>query len=277
MEDIEGRFSDGELALVYNSISDNFRIDGRSCTDIREIKTETSILPGCNGSAKVESKNCSLTVGVKVEVSNPTIEEPNCGLFEINVNCSANANPKFEGRGGEDTGQDLAFILNNSILPTIDLTNLCISVGHKVWAIYVDVLVLECSCVGQLLDMSSIAIKAALCDTKIPKVIPDEEDPNDFIIANECDEYCPLDLNRLPILVTLILIGNKFVADVTEEEAAAGSARLTFAFDSTGQLLYSKKSGNGIMKFEYVDEGARMAQKLAIELHNNLNFQIECK
>lgn len=275
MEELGDYFSEGELALVVSGVSDNFRIDGRSCFDLRHTLIKTGIVSSCNGSAQVQSTNCNITVGVKVEVGPPPPGEPDCGVIEFGVDCSANANPKFEGRGGEEISQEIVFVLTNALIPQIDRKSLCISVGHKSWIIYVDVLILECSCISQLLDLSAIGIKAALINTRVPKLIADEEDANDFVLSENQEEYCPIEnVNELPILLTLTRIHDQYVADVTEEEAAAGVARLTLAFDPNGQLLYTKKSGSGSLHPDPLKEVLGKASKLAMKIHQDLDKQL---
>lgn len=274
MEELGDLFSDGELALAVSGVTDNFRLDGRSCFDIRTTSVRVNVISSCNGSAQVQSKNCNITVGIKVEVSAPLLDEPDSGLVEINVNCSANANPKFEGRGGEDIAQEIVFVLSNSIASAIDRKALCISEGHKVWAIYIDVLILECSCVSQLIDLSALGIKAALIDTRVPRLIADEEDANDFVLSADSEEYCPVDTKEIPILLTLTRIHDQYVADVTEEEAAAGIARLTLAFDAQGSLSYTKKSGSGSLHPDPMKEVLGKAQNLAIKIHQDLDKQL---
>lgn len=274
MEDLGGLFSDGEIALVVSGVTDNFRIDGRSCLDIRRTNVKAGIISSCNGSAQVQSTNCNITVGIKVEVGPPLLDEPDCGILEVNVDCSANASPKFEGRGGEDLAQELGFVLSNALLPAIDRKSLCISKGHKVWIYYIDVLILECSCVSQILDLSALGIKAALLDTRVPRLIADEEDANDFVLSPNSEDYNPINITDLPILLTLTRIHDRYVADVTEEEAAAGIARLTLAFDARGELLYTKKTGTGSLHPDPLKEVFSKAKCIAIDLHKNLSKQL---
>lgn len=275
MEELGELFSDGELALVVSGVTDNARVDGRSCFDIRRTQVRTGNISSCNGSAQVQSINCNITVGIKVEVGPPNLDEPDCGIVEFSVDCSANAHPKFEGRGGEDIAQEIVFVLTNALIPSINRRSLCISEGHKVWIVYIDVLILECSCVSQLIDLSALGIKAALHDTRVPKLIPDEEDANDFVLSAESEEYCPIDTTDLPILLTLTRIHDQYVADVTEEEAAAGIARLTLAFDPKGRLSYTKKSGSGSLHPDPLKEVLRKASTLAIKIHQDLGSQLE--
>lgn len=263
-------FSEGEIALIVSGVNDNFRIDGRSCFETRRIRINTGVVSSCNGSAQVQSISCNIIVGVKVEVGPPLPNQPDCGILEFSAECSANAGPQFEGRRGESMSQEIVFALTNSFTPSIDKRCLCISKSHKVWIVHVDVLVLECSCISQIIDLSAMAVKAALMDTRVPRLIADEEDGNDFVLAPNFDEYCPIDTTKLPILLTLTRIHDQYVADVTEEEAAAGQAQLTLAFDSEGQLSYTKKWGLGSLHADPLKEILAKASTLAIQLHKNL-------
>ncbi|KAF6099255.1 exosome component 7 [Phyllostomus discolor] len=78
----------------------------------------------------------------------PKLEKPNEGYLEFFVDCSANATPEFEGRGGDDLGTEIANTLyrifhNKS---SVDLEALCISPREHCWVLYVDVLVCAGRC-----------------------------------------------------------------------------------------------------------------------------------
>ena len=51
---------------------------------------------------------------------------------------------------------------------SVDLNQLCVLSGHHCWALYVDVLVLECG--GNLFDAAGMAVRAALRHTRLPDV-----------------------------------------------------------------------------------------------------------
>ena len=50
----------------------------------------------------------------------------------------------------------------------MDLTKLVVLPGHTCWILYVDILVLELG--GNIYDAVSIAVKAALASTRIPRL-----------------------------------------------------------------------------------------------------------
>ncbi|OWK02780.1 hypothetical protein Celaphus_00010626 [Cervus elaphus hippelaphus] len=144
---------------------EDLRVDGRGCEDYRCVEVETDVVSNTSGSARVKLGHTDILVGVKAEMGTPKLEKPNEGYLEFFVDCSASATPEFEGRGGDDLGTEIANtlyrIFNKS---SIDLESLCISPREHCWALYVDVLLLECG--GNLFDAISIAVKAALFNTR---------------------------------------------------------------------------------------------------------------
>jgi len=65
-------------------------------------------------------------------------------MWALNLNfSSANANPKFEGRGGEELANDIASMLSQAYgdKNTLDMRKLCIADGQHCWILYIDVLV----------------------------------------------------------------------------------------------------------------------------------------
>ena len=86
------------------------------------------------------------------------------------MDCSANATPSFEGRGGESLATSISGVLSRaySSPEVMDLKKLVVLPGNTCWILYVDILVLELG--GNIYDAVSIAVKAALATTRIPKL-----------------------------------------------------------------------------------------------------------
>ena len=107
------------------------------------------------------------------------------------------------------------------------------------WLLYVDILILECG--GNLYDAVSMAVKAALFSTLIPKISitavdggePELELSDDPYDGNRLVEL----LDRAPVLVTLSRIGNFCVVDPTPEEEACSSASLVISVTPKGNLV----------------------------------------
>ncbi|XP_050548413.1 exosome complex exonuclease RRP42-like, partial [Daktulosphaira vitifoliae] len=121
-----------------------FRCDGRSRQDYRPMELEMDIVSNANGSARLRLANSDILVCVKVEIDSPLPETPKDGKIEYFVDCSANATPAFEGRGGEQLAAELSRFLYLAHSPILNLSKLCIVSGQSCWKLFVDVLILEC-------------------------------------------------------------------------------------------------------------------------------------
>lgn len=158
--------SDGEKLYIIHSVEDDCRVDGRRCLEFRKIKLETDVIPNCHGSCHIRIGNTDLLIGVKLQVDDPDPDYPDEGRIEFSADCSANASPVFEGRGGEEIANDLVSILTNSFTPSIDLKSLCLVPHKSVWLLTVDILILEFSSKANLIDASGIGVKAALINSR---------------------------------------------------------------------------------------------------------------
>lgn len=158
--------SEGEKLFIIHSVEDDCRPDGRRCLQYRKFKLEHDVMPNCHGSCHVRIGNTDLVVGIKVQVDEPLADVPDEGRVEFAADCSANASPVFEGRGGEAIANDLVAILTHSFVPTIDLKSLCLNPGKSVWLISIDILILEFSSKANLIDASAVGVKAALINTR---------------------------------------------------------------------------------------------------------------
>ncbi|KAF6099258.1 exosome component 7 [Phyllostomus discolor] len=186
----------------------------------------------------------------------PKLEKPNEGYLEFFVDCSANATPEFEGRGGDDLGTEIANTLyrifhNKS---SVDLEALCISPREHCWVLYVDVLLLECG--GNLFDAISIAVKAALFNTRIPRVrvLEDEEGSKDIELSDDPYDSIRLSVEHVPCIVTLCKIGCRHVVDATLQEEACSLASLLVAVTSKGVVTCVRKVGKGSLDPESIFE-----------------------
>ena len=91
-----------------------------------------------------------------------------------------------------------------------------LSLLGQCWILYVDVVVLECG--GNLMDSVSIAVKAALFDTKIPRVrvrVDEETEVKDVELSDDPHDCISLDIVNVPLVVTTSKIGYGHVVDAT--------------------------------------------------------------
>lgn len=215
---------DAEKTFILHGVVENFRMDGRGRNDYRPMELETNVVSHAFGSARLRLANTDVIVTVKLDVDEPYPSSPSKGKLEFFVDCSANATPDFEGRGGEELATQLSTTLSAAYRSThaFDLNKLCIVKGKKCWKVYVDILLLEVG--GNLFDAVSFAVKAALWDTRVPLIKSVTIDGNkvDMDVSDEICDCKKLDVESVPIMVTMCKIGDHCIVDpnAAEEECS---------------------------------------------------------
>ncbi|XP_068905513.1 exosome complex component RRP42 [Tenebrio molitor] len=267
---------EAEKTFVLHGVEENFRIDGREREDYRPMELETNIVAHAFGSARLRLANTDVLVAVKLEVDAPFPEKPREGKLEFFVDCSANATPDFEGRGGEDLAVEISNCLASAYKSpqVFDLTKLCILKGHKCWKIFVDILLLECG--GNLYDAVSIAVKTALWDTRIPLVRSVTVDGSniDMDVSDELHDCQKLDVSGAPIMVTVCKIGEQCIVDpnVAEEQCSVGAVVIAVSRDKFSTVL---QTGSGSLHPQTLLESLQMGQKVAHRLSEALSETLE--
>lgn len=142
--------SDAEKTFILHGVEDNLRCDGRTRCDYRPMEIETGIVTHANGSCRLRLANTDVVVAVKSEIDIPALENPDEGKVIFFVDCSANAAPEFEGRGGEELAMEFANTLENAYRSrqAFNLKDLCILTQKRCWKLFVDVLVSWLTMVG---------------------------------------------------------------------------------------------------------------------------------
>ncbi|XP_060799152.1 exosome complex component RRP42 [Neoarius graeffei] len=260
--------SEAEKVYIMHGVRDDLRVDGRGCEDYRHMEIETDVVSNTDGSAKVSLGQTDILVGIKAEIGRPRPMVPDEGYLEFFVDCSANATPEFEGRGGEELGVELSNnlykVFNNR--HSLDLRSLCICPREHCWVLYVDVLLLQCD--GNLFDAMSIAIKAALFNTRIPKVhiSEDEEGGKEIELSDDPYDCMRLDVENVPCIVTLCKIGHRHVVDATLQEKSCSVASLLISVTHKGTVTCVRKFGGGSLDpdsiFEMTETGKRVGKML---------------
>lgn len=259
--------SEFERTYVVDGIEKDFRSDGRSCQDYRHFEVETGIVSNTSGSARLRLSKTDILVGVKVEIGEPHQLKPEQGYIEFFVDCSANASPEFEGRGGEELGSMLAKTLERAYNhpSAIDLESLCILPGKQCWVLYIDAVVLECG--GNLFDSLSLAVKAALFNTRIPNVtVSMEEGDEQLEISDDPHDCRRLDVDPIPVTVTLSKIGHRHVVDASPQEETCSLAQLLVSINGDRNICAMQKVGSGALDpdsiFEMIETAHNVGKKL---------------
>lgn len=278
--------SEGEKLFIQHSVQDDCRVDGRRCNEARRMLLETNVTANCQGSSHVRIGSTDLLIGIKAQVEETDPDLPDQGKVEFSADCSANASPLFEGRGGEEIVDELVSVLIESFTPSLDLKVLSLVPGKSAWTLYVDILILEFSSKPNLFDAAGVGIIAALRDTKcvlitifaylnfnsicrIPNVTFDEE-MDDLDVPEDPSNVVTIDTSRLPILVSLTRISSKYVIDVTENEEAASISSVVVAIDPTGSVTYWKKISSGTLFAPQLNTSLKLASDRGMILHSDL-------
>ncbi|KAL4234142.1 Exosome complex component RRP42 [Mactra antiquata] len=268
---VDVQLSDAEKTYIIHGAQDNLREDGRGCEDYRHLEIETSVVSTTSGSAKIRLANTEILVGVKVELGETSPENPDKGRIEFFVDCSANATPEFEGRGGEDLANEISNMLARAYdCPScLDMRKLCVVEGKKCWIVYVDVLLLECG--GSLFDASSIAVKAALYNTSIPRLtVTHDEGHTELELSDDPYDVQRLDVYNSPCIVTLSKIGHSHVVDASQKEEACCLARLMLAVTDKGCVTAMKKEGSGSFDVSSIEDMLETGKKVGQSLNKSL-------
>uniref|UniRef100_A0A2R5LJY9 Ribosomal RNA-processing protein 42 n=2 Tax=Ornithodoros turicata TaxID=34597 RepID=A0A2R5LJY9_9ACAR len=275
MTDIQ--ISEAEKTFIIHGIEENFRVDGRNCLEYRYFELETGVVTSCSGSAHVRQANTDILVGVKAELDAPEPTAPKRGRIEFYVDCTANADPEFEGRGGEELGTAISTALTQAYRAPkcLDLDSLCVVAGRQVWVLYVDVLILECG--GSLLDAVSVAVKSALYDLRIPKVSVtyDENGVHEVEVSDDPFDVTSLDVSSAPCFVTLSKIGQQFVLDATQGEEVCSVGSLAVAVTETGKIVSLFKGGSGSLHPENIMDTIEVARDIGISLNRAIMEKLE--
>ena len=223
------------------------RLDGRGLTDYRDLKIESNIIKKAEGSALVSLGNTQVIAGVKVEVDRPFSDMPDKGLLICNAEVLPLASQYAEPGPPDENAIELARVVDRGIRESemIDLSKLVIKEGESVYAIFVDVSVLNLD--GNLFDATSYAVVSALLTTKIPRY-----ELKDDGSIEKLDEQMGLPINTIPVSITMARIGDTIIIDPTAEEEACMDARTTMTIDDKDNVCAVQKGGSGTFSVEQI-------------------------
>ncbi|MBM3897509.1 MAG: exosome complex protein Rrp42 [Thaumarchaeota archaeon] len=240
------------------------RIDGRGLLDYRPIKIETGIIPKASGSARVTIGDTQVIAGIKVETGTPFPDTPDQGLLVVNAELLPISSPYAEPGPPDESAIELARVVDRGVRESqmIDVSQLVIKEGEKVYAVFADVSILNTD--GNLLDTTSYAVVAAMLSAKYKKYeMVDGK-------LKQTDTVEPLPLKTIPVSVTMAKIGDSIIVDPTDEEEAVMDARLTLTSDSNGNMVAGQKGEPGTFSFDQMLNGADISRMKGEEIRKML-------
>jgi exosome complex component RRP42 len=232
------------------------RIDGRELDQFRDVSVEIGPVKSANGSAQVRIGNTRVLVGVKIERAEPFPDTPETGVLIVNAELRPLASPSFELGPPREEAIELARVVDRGIRESeaIELEKLGIKPGEEVWAVFVDIHVLDHD--GNLIDASALGAIAALLNAKPPE--------------DEAWSLGEFPIRKRPIAVTVSRINDKLMVDPCLDEESVMDARLTIATIEDGSICAMQKGGVGSFSREQIEQAYQLARTKAVELRERL-------
>ena len=249
---------------IISLLNADTRLDGRKLTEYRKpIEVEQGIIKTAEGSARVKIGETEVMVGVKLEVGEPYPDTPEEGTIIVGAELLPMSNPEFELGPPGIQAIELARVVDRGIRESkaLEFKKLCITPGEKIWMVIIDICPLNDA--GNLFDASSLAALAALKNTKFPAFDGEKID-----YKQKTDKK--LQLEKMPIAVTVIKIGGKFIVDPDIEEEKVIDARLTVSSIEDGKLCALQKGGDFPLSTEDIDKMLEIGIEKGKELRKYL-------
>ena len=235
-------------AYLGHFVEADVRPDGRSRLGFRDTIVSVGAISSANGSALVRLGSTCCVAGVKALYANPplTDERGVSGWLVPNVTISPMASGSVRPGPPPRQAQTLTAWLHDTLknCKSVDLDLLCIVPKQLVWAIYLDIEVINAD--GNLADACLLAACAALRDTRLPLLAPGavaeggaggggggEAAPP--LASRHLTE--PLPLGTLPLSASFgVFRGHYLMADLSADEAQLAGASTTVVLDHEGML-----------------------------------------
>ncbi|KAI8908936.1 ribosomal protein S5 domain 2-type protein [Gorgonomyces haynaldii] len=266
-----------EKSFVVDGINNNLRIDGRQNLSSTSAALETGIIQQSYGSCRVQKRHgSSVLVGIKAQVSDQSQkseeEDEFLGSVLVHVECSPSAflhmDPKQVDQKMTEISQMLTRILNTA-QGGLDLSSLVIIPNQISWQLTIEVLIIEY--LGNVLDCCMMAVRGALMDCRIPRVIVQETDGS-FDFDLDEDHLVPLKgVEHVPLSVTVNLIGSQHVVDCTVLEEQCSSAQLCVFVNDREQVCAMQKLGMGKMNPSALIEMTQIGKQVGTEWIKDMN------
>jgi len=230
---------------VRSLLDKEIRFDGRKLDQYRkDIFVEYGISnKSAEGSARVCIGETEVVAGIKFEVGVPYPDSLDKGTIMAGVELLPLSSSNFESGPPSIKAIELArSVVDRGIRESeaIDFKKLCIKKGEKMWMVIVDVYSINDA--GNLADAIGLAAMAALKDARFPEY---DAKLDQVLYDKRTTKKIPL--KYLPVAVTVVKIGDKFIIDPSLEEEEAMDARLTVTTIEDGRLCAMQKGGDGVL------------------------------
>lgn len=252
-----------EKEFIQSAIKKNLRIDQRNLYDIRPIQIQTG--PQW-GQAFVSYGKTKVFANVSCEIVKPSPSQPAEGSMQFNTQYSPMATNIQDYEKLQEMEVNLSRMLEKALFKSraIDTEGLCIVAGEKVWAIKIDIRVLDHA--GNVIDCACLATMVALLHFKRPDV---SVDGDEVVIYSENEKNpISLSIHHIPVCVTFAVLdgGEKFVVDPCFEEEVAQDGHMTIVINIHREICAISKTGSVLVEMEKIMDCSNIAAIKVAEL-----------
>ncbi|KAI4373660.1 hypothetical protein MLD38_011763 [Melastoma candidum] len=269
------RMTVNERKFIESALLSGLRIDGRDPYDYRTLSVKFG---SEDGSAEVHLGQTRVLAYVTSQLVQPYRDRPNEGTLSVYTEFSPMADPSFEpGRPGE-TAVELGRVIDRGLRESmaIDTESLCILSGKLVWAIRIDLHIVDHG--GNLIDAANVAALAALLTFRRPECTVGGENGEEVVIhPPEAREPLPLTIHHLPIAVTFALFDDEgtLVIDPTHLEEAVMGGRMTATLNTNGDVCAIQKAGGVAVPPSVIRHCLRIAATKAGDMTSKIKEAVD--
>jgi len=223
----------------------NVRPDGREFDQFRPVRVTANSIGTADGSAIVKIGHTTVVCGIKAELAQPTVTEPDAGFIVPNIDLSAVSLYRSRANMVNDAALALSSQLNDIIINSewVDLKALCIAKEKLVWVLHCDITCLDYD--GSVLDAAVMALVTALRNLTLPEISYDLETGNFNVLETR---KAPQFLKHAPpVAVTFAVFDEKaLLVDPNAQEEELSSTIFTQAL-CDGKICLIHKTGGSTM------------------------------
>lgn len=246
------------------SLEEDVRYDSRGKHDFRDIKIETEMFNTAEGSAKVTCGDTEVLAGVKLSLGTPFPDRPDEGVLMVGCELLPIAHPSIESGPPSIDAIEIGRVIDRGIRESgaVDVKKLCLEEGEKVWMISIDIVPLNHD--GNIIDLGGIAALAALKTMKFPEVV-------DGAIDHKHSSGQGVELNEMPVPVTVCKVGDHFIVDPSKTEEDLIDARVTVTSLDGKRVCSLQKGGDVGMTLDEIKQAFDLALEKAQGLREKLD------
>ncbi|XVF30481.1 hypothetical protein REPUB_Repub16aG0061700 [Reevesia pubescens] len=270
------RLTVNEKNFIKTALLSEIRIDGRKPFEFRNIII--NFFGREDGLAEVQLGQTRVMGIVTAKLVQPYQDRPNEGTLSIYTEFSPMADPSFEmGRPGE-SAVELGRVIDRGLRESraVDTESLCIVAGKLVWAIRIDLHILDNG--GNLVDAANIAALAALMTFRRPECSLGVEDGQEVTIhPPEMKDPVPLIVHHLPITITFgfFIDESVMVIDPNHYEEAVMAGRMIATVNANGDICAIQKAGGEGVSQTVIMQCLQLATTKAADITKQIKAAVE--